>query len=130
MKKIKNIIIFVKNEMIKAIKFVWSLKHEFLAIAGLTLILLCSKPIFANEMYNYPDLTAESKTSFLKNIKTVNFSINMWGYSFKYHCGGTWNQSEFIPSTNGKPHVYGDIWAYVRAQDKVEVIKFLWSECN
>lgn len=104
-------------------------KWHFLAFCGAFLMIFCTKQITA-EMYNYQDLTTESKASFLKNIKTVNFSINSWGYTFKYHCGGTWNQSEYIPSNKGKPHVLGDVMSYVRDQDKVEVIKFLSAECS
>lgn len=104
-------------------------KWHVLAFVGVFLMIFCTKQIAA-EMYNYQDLTAESKASFLKNIKTVNFSINSYGYTFKYHCGGSWNNSEFTPSTSGKPHVLGDVMSYVREQDKVEVIKFLSAECS
>ncbi|SGZ00411.1 hypothetical protein [Moritella viscosa] len=105
-------------------------KWHFLAFVGAFLMIFCTKQIVASEMYSYKDLTNESKTSFLKNIKIVNFSINSYGYTFKYHCGGSWNNSEFSPSTNGKPHVLGDVMSYVRDQDKVEVIKFLSAECS
>jgi len=107
----------------------WNRWH-FVTFCGLLLILICSKPIFAAEMYNYPDLTGESKTSFLKNIKTVNISINFRGYSFSYHCGGSWNKSDFTPSTSGKPHVLGSGVSSVHPQDKAPVIKFLYSECG
>lgn len=105
-------------------------KWHVLAFFGGFLMITCAKEIYADEMYNYPDLSGESRTSFLKNIKTINYSINSRGYSFMYHCGGSWNNTEFTPSTSGKPHVLGDVWSWVHVEDKNAVIKFLSGECN
>lgn len=105
-------------------------KWHFLAFVGAFLMIFCTKQIVAAEMYNYPDLTGESRTSFLKNIKTINYSVNMRGYSFKFHCGGSWNQSDFIPSNKGKPHVLGDLLSWVHERDLNPVIKFLSAECS
>lgn len=114
-------------------KYLNARKWDYVAIMGAFLIIFCTNQIRANDSFiNAYDLTAKSKASFLSTSKTVNFSINMWGYTFNINCcdkATCWNNDVFTPTAKGKTHVLQNV-SSVRSQDFSEVAKFLVNECK
>ncbi|MGB0835564.1 MAG: hypothetical protein ACPGR2_13715 [Psychrobium sp.] len=83
-------------------------QYSTIAIYGLFLAAFSlAKIANANEAYFYPNLSGEALTSFKKNLRIKALTVKGQGFTFQYHCGGSWNGNTFTPSTSGKPHVLG-----------------------
>ena len=120
------------NEIKKYSKWLYNFlkwdKWHVLAFVGAFLMIFCTKQLNANEVYFYGNLTAESRTEFLKTAQTIHVSTWMWGYTFRVNCKGKWIGSKFDTSYNSKPHVLGN-FSSIRDEDKATVINTINGMC-